>query len=70
MFIDEDSVVAKHGSVIGGFREDEIFYLMSRGVSYQEAVNLLIKGFIFSNLVVDMEKRASILSIIQNLGGE
>ena len=70
MFIDEDSVVAKHGSVIGGFREEEIFYLMSRGIPYQEAVNLLIKGFIFSNLVVDMEKRASILSIIQNLGGE
>ena len=36
----------------------------------EEARNLLIKGFIFSNLVVDMEKRAQILSIIQNIRGE
>lgn len=70
MFIDEDSVVAKHGSVIGGFRDSEIFYLMSRGISYSEAIHLLIKGFIFSNLIVDMEKRAMIFSIIQNLRGE
>lgn len=64
MFIDEDSVIAKHGSVIGGFHDSEIFYLMSRGISYQEAIHLLIKGFIFSNLIVDMEKRAMIFSII------
>lgn len=70
MFIDEDSVVAKHGSVIGGFHDSEIFYLMSRGISYQEAIHLLIKGFIFSNLIVDMEKRAMIFSIIENLRGE
>ena len=70
MFIDEDSVIAKHGSVIGGFRDSEIFYLMSRGISYQEAIHLLIKGFIFSNLIVDMEKRAMIFSIIENLRGE
>ena len=70
MFIDEDSVIAKHGSVIGGFREEEIFYLMSRGISYQEALSLLVKGFIFSNLEVDMEKRARILAIIQDLRGE
>ena len=49
---------------------EEIFYLMSRGISYQEAVHLLIKGFIFSNLIVDMEKRAMIFEIIQNLRGE
>ena len=68
--IDEDSVIAKHGSVIGGFHDSEIFYLMSRGISYQEAIHLLIKGFIFSNLIVDMEKRAMIFSIIENLRGE
>ena len=51
-------------------RDSEIFYLMSRGISYSEAIHLLIKGFIFSNLIVDMEKRAMIFSIIQNLRGE
>ncbi len=67
MFIEDDQVTARHGSVIGGFQDDEIFYLMSRGISYEEAEMLLIKGFIFSNLIVDLEKRAMIFSCIQNL---
>lgn len=67
MFTHEDSVSAKHGSVIGSFREEELFYLMSRGISYDEAIILLMKGFIFSNLIVDMDKRAKIFQIIQDL---
>lgn len=67
MFIDEDSVEAKHGSVIGSFNEEDLFYLMSRGISEKEAITLLMKGFIFSNLVVDMEKRAKIFQVIQDL---
>lgn len=67
MFTHEDSVEAKHGSVIGSFQEEELFYFMSRGISRDEAITLLMKGFIFSNLVVDMEKRAKIFQIIQNL---
>lgn len=67
MFIDEDSVIAKHGSVIGGLNEEELFYLMSRGISIDEAYMFLIKGFIFSNLIVDMEKRAVIRDLIQDI---
>ena len=67
MFIEEDSVEARHGSVVGKIRPEEIFYLLSRGIPEEEAITLLIKGFIFSNLVVDMEKRAMIFQIIQNL---
>lgn len=67
MFIEEDSVEARHGSVVGRIRPEEIFYLMSRGIREDEAINLLIKGFVFSNLVVDMDERARIFQIIQNL---
>jgi len=67
MFISEDSVEARHGSVIGGINSEDVFYLMSRGISLEEAVMLLIKGFIFSNLVVDMDKRAKIIQVIQDL---
>lgn len=67
MFTHEDSVEAKHGSVIGSFRDEELFYLLSRGISYDEAITLLMKGFIFSNLIVDMDKRAKIFQIIQDL---
>lgn len=69
MFINEDSVEARHGSVIGSFREEDIFYLMSRGNSREEAMVLLIKGFMFSNLLVDMEKRGRILECIRKIWG-
>ena len=67
MFIDEDSVEARHGSVVGRIREEDLFYLMSRGISEDEAISLLVKGFIFSNLVVDMDKRAMIFHRLQSL---
>lgn len=67
MFIEEDSVEARHGSVVGRIKPEDIFYLESRGITYEEAVSLIIKGLIFSNLVLDMEKRAMIFKIIQEL---
>lgn len=67
MFINENSVEARHGSVVGRINLDDIFYLMSRGISEDEAITLLVKGMILSNLVVDMERRARIFQIIQDL---
>lgn len=67
MFIEEDSVNARHGSVIGKISDEEIFYLMSRGISENEAINLVIKGLIISNLDVDMELRARIFECIQEI---
>ena len=64
MYIDVDDVEARHSSVIGSFNEEELFYLMSRGISYDEAVKLLIKGYILSNLDLDMDKRNKILNVI------
>lgn len=46
MNISEYDVKAKHGSVVGKFREEDIFYLMSRGISYNDSLKLLIKGFL------------------------
>lgn len=67
MFIEDNSVEAKHGSVIGRIREEELFYFLSRGINEREAVNLIVKGFILSNLDVDMESRALIFKILQDL---
>lgn len=64
MTIDEEDVIARHASVIGNFRDDELFYLMSRGIDYNNSVKLLVKGYIFSNLDLDMEKRNQILTVI------
>jgi len=67
MFIGENNVEARHGSVVGRINLEDIFYLMSRGIEEEEAITLLVKGLILSNLVVDMEKRARIFQIIQDL---
>lgn len=67
MYIDIDDVNAKHSSVIGKFNKEDIFYLMTRGINYDDSVKLLIKGYILSNLNVNIEKRAKILKIINSL---
>ncbi len=64
MFIDLDDVEAKHGSVVGTFKSDEIFYLMSKGISYNDTLKLLIKGYILSNMIVNHEIRKKIMDII------
>ena len=64
MFIDLEDVCAKHGSVIGTFRDEQIFYLMSKGICYNDALKLLIKGYLFANLDVHMDLRAQVMKII------
>lgn len=64
MYVNEDDVEARHASVIGNFDEEELFYLMTRGINFNDSIKLLVKGYIFSNLIVDMDKRSKILNII------
>lgn len=69
MFIDLEDVVAKHGSVIGTIKDDLIFYLMSRGIEYNEALKLIIKGYLFSNGNYDYDLRSKILKMIDMYWG-
>ena len=64
MFIDCDDIEARHGSVIGTFKDELVFYLMSRGISYNEAIKLLIKGYLFSNIDADSSLKEKIRDII------
>lgn len=64
MYIDCDDVEARHGSVIGTFNEEMLFYLMSRGISYDDSIKLLVKGYLFSNIEIDNMFREKIISII------
>ena len=41
-----DDVKCSHGSASGNLNENSIFYLRSRGLTYDEAKKLLIKGFL------------------------
>ena len=46
LYIDEYDVDAVHSATIGKFNKNEIFYLMSKGITKEESINLLIKGFL------------------------
>ena len=43
--IDANDVKASHGATIGQINEEHLFYLMSRGLSRQEAEQLIVEGF-------------------------
>ena len=49
LYVDEYDVIANHAAHIGKFNNDELFYLMSRGITLEDATNLLIKGFLLNN---------------------
>ncbi len=49
LLIDEEDVSANHSAYIGKFKEDDIFYLQSRGITKEDAINLLIRGFLHDN---------------------
>lgn len=55
MYIDCFDVIANHSAFIGTFKDEELFYLQSRGISSNEASKLLIRGFLTSGLE-DKEK--------------
>jgi len=46
LYIDEYDVEAAHGAAIGRIDEEELYYLMSRGLSEREAQTLIIQGFL------------------------
>lgn len=64
LFIDEYDVIANHSAWIGKFPESELFYLESRGLDENKAVNLLAKGFLLSHLELSHERKEKIVNII------
>ena len=46
------------------FKEEELFYLESRGLSEAESINLLVKGFLLSNLELSNKRKEEVNNII------
>ena len=61
-----DDVKCSHGSASGSLDENSIFYLMSRGLSYQQSKELLINGFVLDVIekITDNEIKNLVKSII------
>jgi Fe-S cluster assembly protein SufD len=46
LLIDEDDVKAGHAASVGQVNEEQLYYLMSRGISKEEAYRLIVYGFL------------------------
>ena len=62
-----DDVKCSHGSASGSLDENSIFYLMSRGLNYQQSKELLINGFLLD--VVEKITDVEIKNLIKNMIG-
>ena len=62
-----DDVKCSHGSTSGNLDENSIFYLMSRGLSYQQSKKLLINGFLLDVVekITDPEIKVFIKEIME-----
>ena len=62
-----DDVKCSHGSASGSLDDNSIFYLMSRGLNYQQSKELLINGFLLD--VVEKITDSEIKNLIKNMIG-
>ena len=62
-----DDVKCSHGSSSGSLDENSIFYLMTRGLSYNEAKKLLINGYLLD--VIEKITDSEIKNLIKNMIG-
>lgn len=71
LLIDEGDITAGHAASIGRIDEEQIYYLMSRGMKKIEAERLIVSGFLmpFIDLIEDEEiKETLVEKIEQKLG--
>lgn len=61
LYIDSFDVEASHSALIGKFSDEEMFYMQSRGLDYNNALKLLISGFLTSNI-----NNKKIINLINN----
>ena len=59
MYISASKVIANHNTTIGNVREDELFYLMSKGLNKSEATKLITDGFLVKT-ITDNEMKIKI----------
>ena len=62
-----DDVKCSHGSTSGNLDKEAIFYLMSRGLNYQQSRELLINGFLLD--VVEKITDLEIKNLIKDMIG-
>lgn len=64
LLIEEVEVIASHSANIGPIDKENVFYLESRGIDYQTAFRLLVKGFILRNMKLRDDEKLEIKKLI------
>ena len=67
LLIDNYDVDSNHAAYIGSFKEDVLFYMMSRGISKDVASRLLLHGFLINSDSIDMNKLTKFVDEIKNI---
>ena len=57
LLIDSFDVEARHAAFIGNFKEEELFYLKSRGLNRRDCEDLLINGLIIGTLDICFDEK-------------
>ncbi len=67
LLIDNYDVDSNHAAYIGSFKEDILFYMMSRGISREKANRLLLNGFLINSDSIDKSKIGKFIDEIKNI---
>ena len=68
LIIDNNMIEANHSAYIGKFKDQDLFYLQSRGLSKKVCYDLLIKAYLIGHF--ELEDNKKYLEKIKNIGGE
>jgi len=67
LLIDNYDVDSNHSAYIGKFSEEKIFYMMSRGLSREEADRLLLNGFLINSDSIDVHQIELFMNEIEKI---
>ena len=57
LIVNTNEVTANHGVSIGSINDDELFYLLTKGINHHTAVKLIEEGFLLSIMDENMKER-------------
>lgn len=66
LLIDEYDTLAKHSAFIGKFKEEEVFYMQTRGLRKKQAYDLILKGFLIGMLKISDERKEELIKKYNN----
>ena len=64
LLVSSNEVEVNHAATLSGLKQDELFYLMSKGLSREASANLIKNGFLINNLELPTSEQETIKELI------